>query len=218
MGILAAPALRGDWNSLKGLFPALISGIFFFFYDSLCCGNRKEKAKHLDKLFQALGTKGKGNVRADENEVAVAAGEQLRDQSLDRTLGVGEGRKISLSPSGRSWAAFPLAEKREKSPRGPDLCVVLLPGYFPPQITKNPNPGVCLGSLLPQGQLGLGLCGRKLQQQMGLWHLWDLMKLNTLLAVISMELHPWGAAGQPLNQHPLPQDVSAALQPQPAAV
>lgn len=111
-------------------------------------------------MFQALGTKGKGNVRADENEVAVAAGEQLRDQSLGRTLGLGEGTKRSPSSSGRLWAAFPLAKKWGKSPRGPASCVVSLPRDFPSQITPNPNPGVCLGLLLPWGQLGLGLRGR----------------------------------------------------------
>jgi len=43
----------------------------------LCWGNKKEKAKHLDKLFLALDPNGKKNARVGENEVSVAEGGQL---------------------------------------------------------------------------------------------------------------------------------------------
>lgn len=156
----------------------------------------------------------------------MAAGEQRRDQSLDRTLELGEGRKISLSSSGRSWAAFPLSQKMGKSPLSPGLCVVPLPRDFPWQRHhQTPSPGVCLGSLLPQGQPGLGLHGRTLQQQMELRHLWNLMKLSSLLVAIFMELHPrrgYRAASKQGTLLPqlcsqASQDVSANIKSQPAA-
>lgn len=74
MGILSAFTPEGRLERPKRSFPCFNFG---HFYDSLCCGNKKEKAEHLDKLFLALDTNGKKNVRVDENEVVLAEGGQL---------------------------------------------------------------------------------------------------------------------------------------------
>lgn len=95
MGILAALALRGDWNGLKGLFPALISGIFIIHF-----------AVGIERKRQSTWTNCSRPWVPKERKMS----EQMEMRSLwlrersepGQDPGVGQGRTISLSPSGRS--------------------------------------------------------------------------------------------------------------------